>query len=68
MNPMQIMQMVNQLKSNPMQFFGQMGVPQSAMNDPNAIIQHLMNNGKVTQEQYNKAMQMAKNMGFKGLF
>ena len=59
------MQMLNQLKQNPMQFLGQLNVPQNIMNDPNAIIQHLMNNGKISQEQYNQAVNMAKQMGMK---
>lgn len=50
------------LKQNPMQFLMQkkFNVPQDIANDPNAIIQHLMNSGQVSQQQYNKAMQMAK--------
>ena len=59
------MQMLNQIKNNPMQFLGQLNIPQNIMNDPNAIIQHLMNNGKITQEQYNQAVNMAKQMGMK---
>lgn len=65
MNPLQMMNMVNQLKSNPMSILGQFGVPQNIYNDPQAIIQNLMNSGKISQQQYNNAMQMARNMGFK---
>ena len=65
MTPLQIMQMVNQVKSNPMSMLGQLGVPQSMANDPNAIIQNLMNSGRISQEQYNKAVQQAKQMGMK---
>jgi hypothetical protein len=32
------------------------------MNDPNAILQYLMQNGKITQEQYNKAYNEARRM------
>lgn len=64
-NPMQLMQMLPQLKSNPMAILGQMGVPQNISNNPQAIIQSLMNSGKVSQDQYNQAMQIAKNMGIK---
>lgn len=64
-NPMQIMQMLPQLKSNPMAVLAQFGVPQNLANNPQAIIQNLMNSGKVSQDQYNQAMQMAKNMGIK---
>lgn len=61
-NPMQLTQMMQQLKSNPAQFLGTMdGVN---MQDPNAIIQNLMNNGKVTQQQYNQAVNIARQMGF----
>lgn len=57
MNPMQ---MVQQLKSNPMQFISQAGfnIPQN-LSDPNAIIQHLMNSGQVSQQRYEQARQMA---------
>ena len=65
MIPMQMMQMLNQLKSNPMSVLGNLGVPQSMTNNPNAIIQNLMNQGKISQEQYNKAVQMAKQMGMR---
>ena len=56
MNPMQMLQ---QLKSNPMQFLKNAGfnVPQN-LNDPNAIIQHLMNSGQITQQQYENARNM----------
>lgn len=61
-------QMLNQVKSNPMQFLMQnkLNVPQNIANDPNAIIQHLMNSGKISQEQYNNAVNMAKKLGYKG--
>lgn len=58
MNPMQMLQ---HLRSNPMQFIQRAGfrVPQN-MTDPNAIIQHLMQTGQVSQEKYNRAFQMAQ--------
>ena len=58
MNPMQMLQ---QLRSNPMQFIQRAGfrVPQN-LSDPNAIIQHLMQTGQVSQERYNQAFQMAQ--------
>lgn len=58
MNPLQL---VSQIKANPMQFLQRAGlnVPQN-LNDPNAIIQHLMNSGQVSQERYNQARQMAE--------
>ena len=62
MNPMQ---MVQQLRSNPMQFIRQAGfnIPQN-LSDPNAIIQQLMNSGQISQQRYEQARQMA--MRFRG--
>lgn len=64
-NPMQIMQMLPQFRNNPMSMLAQFGVPQSMASNPQAVIQNLMNSGKISQDQYNQAMQMAKNMGAK---
>lgn len=58
-NPMQIMAMYNRLRNNPMQILGSLGIPSNIANDPQAILQHLMNNGRVTQDQYNEAVRMA---------
>jgi len=56
-NPMQLLQ---QLRQNPAQVLRQAGMNVPAnITDPNAIIQHLMNSGQVTQESYNQARQMA---------
>lgn len=60
MNPFNVMQMLNQVKSNPMAVLGKrFNLPQN-MNNPQDIIQHLMNTGQVTQAQYNQAQQMIK--------
>ena len=58
--------MLNQLKQNPLGVLRQYGfnVPQN-LNDPNAIIQHLMNSGQIDQQTYNQARQMAQNFGLK---
>lgn len=60
------MQMLAQLKSNPLGMLRQAGfnVPDN-INDPNAIIQHLMNSGQINQSQYNKARIMAQQLGLK---
>ena len=60
-----IMQMVNTIKQNPMAMLGKFNVPQNIANDPQAIIQYMMNSGKITQEQYNAAIKQAQNMGMK---
>lgn len=56
MNPMQ---MIQQLKANPIQFLQRAGfnVP-SNLNSPNDIIQHLMNSGQISQQRYEQARQM----------
>lgn len=59
-----IMQMINQIKQNPMQVLAQKGIniPQNIANDPQSIVQYMLNNGIVTQQQVNQAMQMVQNM------
>ena len=60
--------------SNPVGFMMQrkLNIPQQYLNDPNAAIQHLMNTGAISQEQYNWAVQEAqkiqKNPQFMSLF
>ncbi len=60
-----IVQMLQQFKSNPAQMLLQrrLNVPQGMMNDPNAIINHLLKTGQVTQEQLNSAYQLAQRVG-----
>ena len=55
------MQMILQLRNNPVAFLQQRGlnIP-SNLNDPNAIIQHLMNSGQISQQSYDRARQMAQ--------
>lgn len=57
-----MMQMLSQLKQNPMQFLMQrkFNVPQDVANDPNAILNHLLKTGQVNQSQVNSAYQMAQ--------
>lgn len=66
------MNMMNEFQTfvnNPSKFMmNRMGIPADIANDPNAIIQHLMNTGKLSQNQYNmarnEAAQMQKNPMF----
>lgn len=55
-NPMQMLQA---LKSNPVQFLLQrkFNVPANIASDPNAILNHLLQTGQVTQEAVNRAYQ-----------
>lgn len=57
------MQMLNQLKSNPMQFLAQrkFNLPQNFQGGPQEIIQHLVNTGQVSQEQINQIQQKLMN-------
>ena len=62
-----LMQMVGQLKQNPIQFLAKsrLNLPPNAGNDPQAILQHLVSSGQVSQQQINNAYQMASRMGLK---
>lgn len=62
-NPMAMMQMMQQLKGNPMQFLGRRGiqVPQG-MTDPKQIVQQMVQSGRVSQQQ---VQQMASMFGAK---
>lgn len=53
--------MLQQLQTNPMEMLSKrFNIPQDVnVNDPNAIIQHLMNTGQVSQQAYNNARNMA---------
>ncbi len=55
-NPMQMLQA---LKSNPVQFLLQrkFNVPANIASDPNAILNHLLQTGQVTQDAVNRAYQ-----------
>lgn len=63
-NNMNPMQMLTQLKSNPLGMLRRAGynVPESVTN-PQAIIQYLMNSGQLTQQQLTQAQQSAQTFG-----
>lgn len=56
-----ILGMLQQLRNNPLEMLSKKyQIPQGMnMNDPNEIIQHLMNTGQVSQQAYNNARNMA---------
>lgn len=60
LNVQGIMQGFQNFMQNRGQFFGQSGLPQNMQNDPNAIIQQMMNKGSISQQQYNFAQSMAQ--------
>ena len=56
-----LMDMYKRMNENPVQFIGQrFNIPQG-MNNPNDIIQHLLNSGQVSQTQINRVMGMRDN-------
>lgn len=60
-NPAQVMQMVQQLKSNPTTMLARrFRLPQN-LQDPNDILNYLVQSGQVSQQQINSAYQMAQN-------
>lgn len=66
------MNMLSQIKNNPSAVLSKrFNIPQN-LNNPNDIIQHLMNTGQVTQDMYNRAneaaQQLKNNQQFQSLF
>jgi hypothetical protein len=53
--------MFQQFMSNPARVMQGMGIPQGIQGNPQAVIQHLMDTGRLTQAQFNQAQQMAQN-------
>lgn len=55
-------EMIQQIKANPVQFLLQrrLNIPANISSDPQAILNHLMRTGQVSQEQVNNAYQMAQ--------
>ena len=55
------MQMFQSFRQNPMAMLSQrFNIPQN-LNNPNDIIQHLLNSGQISQAQVNNAMNMRNN-------
>ena len=46
-------------------YFPLVNIPQEYQNDPRGAVQYLMNNGQMSQDQFNKLSQMAQRMGIK---
>jgi len=61
-----IMQMIPQIRQNPMSILKKAGynIP-SNFNNPNQIIQHLVQSGQVNQNQLDYAQRMAQMLGMK---
>lgn len=62
MNVKALFNAYSQLMQNPAQLLQQLNIPQEYVNDPQGAIQYLMNNGKITQQQYNSASNQLKQL------
>ena len=64
MNRPNLTAMFQQFMGKPMQMMqrGGLNIPKEIQNNPNAIIQHLMSSGKMSQQQYNQLQAMANNL------
>ena len=61
-----IMSMLQQLKSNPAALLTRrFNLTDGIQSDTQAIVQHLVSSGQVSQAQINRAYQQAQQMGFK---
>lgn len=60
-NPMQAL---SQLRSNPVQMLSKAGynVPENIGNNPQAIVQHLLNTNQITQQRLNQSQMMVNRM------
>lgn len=60
----QLMSQFQQFKSNPMSFLLQrnVNIPQQYLNNPEEAVKYLMNNGQMSQEQYNQISQIANSI------
>lgn len=72
MNPMQMFQAFQQFRNNPTAVLSRLNLPENVMNNPQAAVQHLMNNGQMSQQQFNQlsnmANQLANNQQFMSMF
>ena len=44
------------------QYMKNMNIPNEIMNDPDGVIQYMLNTGRISQAQYNQAKKMADSM------
>lgn len=65
-----ILQVFNQFMTNPMGFLlRKFSIPQNVnANDPQSIVQYLLNTGQITQDQVNNAVNMRNTPMFKQFF
>ena len=63
MNNLQLLQQFRNFSQNPSQYvIQQFGIDPKIANNPNAIVQSLMQQGRISQAQYNNARQTANQL------
>ena len=67
-NFVNLLRMYQQFRQNPIQLLSQRFSIPPNMNDPQQIIQHLLNSGQINQTQVNQVMQMRNNPQIQQLF
>lgn len=58
----------SQFTQDPLQFIMQkrgISIPQNFQNDPRGAVQYMLNNGQMSQAQFNRLSQMAQMMGIR---
>jgi hypothetical protein len=55
-----IFQMLQSALQNPGPMLSRMGIPQSALNNPQQAVQDLLNSGRMSQQQFNQLRQTAQ--------
>ena len=68
-NNVNVLNIFQNFMKNPMQALlsANLNIPQNIVNNPQAIVQHLLSSGQVSQSQVNQAMQIKNNSMFQGL-
>jgi hypothetical protein len=62
------MNMYKQYKNNPMQFLAQRFNIPTGIQNPQDIVQHLLNSGQISQAQLNQVMQMRNDPQIRDMF
>ena len=62
---MNIFQLIMQARNNPMAIISQRFNVPNDIQDPQEIVQHLLDSGQISQDQLNRTMQMSRNPQFK---
>lgn len=67
-NLFSMLNMYKQYKNNPMQFLAQRFNIPTGIQNPQDIVQHLLNSGQISQAQLNQVMQMRNDPQIRDMF